>query len=226
VQAIDGEGLMQLAMEHDLIVHVKHRPGYFVVQGHALAAVWPGDRLDERLAEAIRDAFLIGAERNLTQDVEFAVDQLVEVAVRALSPGINDPFTAMTCIDRLGEARCRLAERVLPSPFRYDDDGQLRVIAHSFTFADVTGTAFNQIRQYGRGSAAVTIRLLEAIANVATHTSKEEDRAALLQQASMIRRGSQEAIPEEWDRQKIEARYWTVEKALGQGRAPSQYRCC
>jgi uncharacterized membrane protein len=100
------------------------------------------------------------------------------------------------------------------------------VIAHSFTFADVTGTAFNQIRQYGRGSAAVTIRLLEAIASVATHTSKEEDRAALLQQASMIRRGSQEAIPEEWDRQKIEARYWTVEKALGQERAPSQYRCC
>jgi uncharacterized membrane protein len=162
----------------------------------------------------------------LTQDVEFAVDQLVEVAVRALSPGMNDPYTAMACIDRLGEALCRLAERVLPSPLRYDDDGQLRAIAYSFTFADVTGAAFNQIRQYRRGSAAVTIHLLEALANVATHTSKEEDRAALLQQASMIRRGSQEAIPEDWDRQEVEARYWAVEKALEQRRAPSQQRCC
>jgi uncharacterized membrane protein len=226
LQAIDGETLMQLATEHDLIVHVNHRPGHFVVQTSALATVWPGDRLDEPLAEELCDAFLVGAERTLTQDVEFAVDQLVEVAVRALSPGMNDPFTAIACIDRLGEALCQLAKRVLPSPLRYDDNGQLRVIAYSFTFADVTGAAFNQIRQYGRGSTAVTIRLLEALANVATHTSKEEDRAALLQQASMIRRGSQEAIPEDWDRHEVEARYCAVEKALGLRREPSQQRCC
>jgi uncharacterized membrane protein len=220
MQAIDSEGLIQLATEHDLIVHINHRPGHFVVQGGALATVWPSDRLDEQLAEEIRDAFMVGNERTLTQDVEFAVDQLVEVAVRALSPGVNDPFTAMTCIDRLGEALCRFAERVPPSPLRYDDDGQLRVIAHSFTFADVTAAAFNQIRQYGHGSAAVMIRLLDTMAAVAAYTTRKEDRAALLQQASMIRRGSQEAIPEEWDRQEVEARYRTVVKALEQRRTP------
>jgi hypothetical protein len=181
---------MQLATEHDLILRVTPRPGYFVIQGSALAAAWPGERVDERLAEKIHDAFIVGAGRTLTQDVEFAVDQLVEVAVRALSPGVNDPFTAMTCVDRLGEALCQLAERTLPSPSRYDADGRLRVVVHPTTFTGVTDAAFNQIRQYGRGSAAVTIRLLEAIAGVAARASGEEDRAALLQQARMIKRGS------------------------------------
>jgi uncharacterized membrane protein len=190
LQAIDSEDLMRLATEHDLILRVTPRPGYFVIQGSALAAAWPGERVDERLAEKIHDAFIVGAERTLTQDVEFAVDQLVEVAVRALSPGVNDPFTAMTCVDRLGEALCQSAERTLPSPSRYDADGRLRVVVHPTTFTGVTDAAFNQIRQYGRGSAAVTIRLLEAIAGVAARASGEEDRAALLQQARMIKRGS------------------------------------
>jgi uncharacterized membrane protein len=216
LQAIDSKGLMQLATEHDLILRVRPRPGHLVIQGSTLVTASPGERVDEQLAERILDAFIVGAERTLTQDVEFAVDRLVEVAVRALSPGVNDPFPAMTCIDRLGEALCQLAERVLPSPSRYDADGRLRVVVHPVTFAGVTDAAFNQIRQYGRGSAAVTIRLLEAIAGVAAHAFREEDRAALLQQARMIKRGSEEAIPEERDRKDVEAWYRAVERVLEQ----------
>jgi uncharacterized membrane protein len=216
LQVVESEGLMQLATEHDLILYMKHRPEHFVVRGSALVSAWPGDRGDGRLAERIQDAFIVGAGRTLTQDVEFAVDQLVEVAVRALSPGINDPFTARTCIDRLGQALCLLAEGVLPSPSRYDDEGRLRVVAHLAIFASVTDAAFNQIRQYGRGSAPVAIRVLEAIASVAAHASREEDRAVLLQQARMIRRSGQEAMLEERDREKIEAQYRTIEQALEQ----------
>lgn len=216
LQAIDSEGLMQLATEHDLILHVTPRPGHFVIQGSVLVTAWPEGRVDEQFAEKILDAFILGAECTLTQDVEFAVDRLVEVAVRALSPGVNDPFTAMTCVDRLGEALCQLAERVLPSPSRYDADGRLRAVAHPVTFKGVTDAAFNQIRQYGRGSAAVTIRLLEVIAGIAARASREEDRAALLQQGRMVKRGGDEAIPEERDRQDVEAWYRAVERMLGQ----------
>jgi predicted metalloprotease with PDZ domain len=106
-----------------------------------------------------------------------------------------------------------LAERTLPSPSRYDADGRLRAVVHPTTFTGVTDAAFNQIRQYGRGSAAVTIRLLEAIAGVAARASREEDRAALLQQARMIKRGSEAAIPEERDRRDVEAWYRAVERA-------------
>ena len=112
---------MALAVEHDLVVRIGRRPGKFVIDGGELARVWPGDRLDDALAAAVRGAFYIGPQRNLTQDVEFAIDQLVEVAVRALSPGVNDPFTAIACVDRLGEALCALAGREVPSPYRYDD---------------------------------------------------------------------------------------------------------
>jgi uncharacterized membrane protein len=216
LQAIDSDGLMQLATAYNLMLHVTHCPGHFVVPGTPLVTVRSGDPVDQSLTDQIRDTFILGAERTLMQDVEFGVDQLVEVAVRALSPGINDPFTAMTCIDRLGEALCHLAERTLPSPSRFDDDGRLRVVAHPVTFAGMTDAAFDQIRQYGRRSTAVTIRLLEAIAGIAAHVSREEDRAALLHQARMIQRGSQAAIHEERDREDVEARYRAVEQALEQ----------
>jgi uncharacterized membrane protein len=176
VQAVDGDGLMQLACAHDLVLHIQHRPGHFVVQGAELMTVWSKGAVDEPLAEEAREAFILGTERTLTQDVEFGVDQLVEVAVRALSPGVNDPFTAMTCIDRLGEVLGRLAERLMPSHDRYDEHGALRVLAYPITFADIADAAFNQIRQYGRSSTAVAVRLLETLAVIAAHTLRTEDR--------------------------------------------------
>lgn len=214
LQAIDNDGLMQLATTHDLRFHVYYHPGHFVVRGAELVTVWPGDAMSETLAHQVQDAFIVGAERTLTQDVEFAVEQLVEVAVRAISPGINDPFTAMTCIDRLGEALCHLAERVLPSPERYDENGTLRVVAYPVSFAGLTDAAFNQIRHYGRTSAAVTIRLLETLAVVAAHTSREDDCAVLRHHACLIARGAQEALPELWDRQEVDARYRAVDQVL------------
>jgi uncharacterized membrane protein len=140
--------------------------------------------VDESLAAQIQDAFILRAERALTQDVEFAVDQLVEVAVRALSPGINDPFPAMGRIDRLGEALCQFAMRVIPSPERYDENGILRVITYPVIFAGVTDAAWTQIRQYGPTSASVTIRLLETIAVVAGHASRDDGRTALRRKMS------------------------------------------
>jgi uncharacterized membrane protein len=178
--------------------------------------------MNEQLTKQISAAFICGAERTLAQDVEFAVDQLVEVAVRALSPGTNDPFTAIRCIDRLGAALCQLTERVIPSPYRYDDTDRLRVITPPVTFAGVADAAFDQIRQYGRTSAAVTIRLLERIAAIATHTYREEDRAVLLRHAVMIEQGSREGLPEEQDRQDVQERFQAVVRALEQRRANGQ----
>ena len=102
LQAIDVDRLLRLARERDVVLAVGQRPGKFLFQGGDLARAWPGDRVDDELADAIRGAFYFGPRRTLAQDVEFAIDQLVEVAVRALS--VNDPFTAISCIDRLGAA--------------------------------------------------------------------------------------------------------------------------
>jgi uncharacterized membrane protein len=204
LQFIDGEALVALAAEEDLVIRLERRPGNYVVAGCPLALVLPGSRLTERLAEQVRSLFVLGHQRTANQDIEFAVNQLVEIAVRALSPGLNDPFTAITCVDHLGSALCRLATRDTPSPYRHDVHKQLRMIAPADTFPDITDAAFNQIRQYGRSSAAVTIRLLETIAVVAGFTHRPEDRAALLRHAEMIARGAREGLPEAEDRRAVE----------------------
>lgn len=206
VQAIDSDGLLQITREHDFLIHLQRRPGEFVVAGGALAIVRSAEPLDESPAEQIVHAFIVGSQRTPEQDAEFAIHQLVEVALRALSPGINDPFTAMTCIDRLGSALCSLANRAFPSPYRYDDEAKLRIVARPVTFAGITNAAFDQIRQYGRSSVAVTIRLLETLRTIALQACRPEQREAILRQADMIERARHD-FPEASDREDIEQRY-------------------
>ncbi|MDT8442133.1 MAG: DUF2254 domain-containing protein [Desulfuromonadales bacterium] len=216
LQYVDGDTLMALAMQEDVVIRLERRPGHYVVAAGPLALVWPGSRVTDQLVARVNTAFALGNQRTSGQDIEFAVNQLVEIAIRALSPGVNDPFTAMTCVDRLGSALCRLAQRDMSSPYRHDTQGQLRVIAPVITFPDITDVAFDQIRQYGRTSTAVTIRLLETIARVASSAYRPEDRAALLRHAEMIARGAREGLPEEEDRQKVEERFQSANQLLSE----------
>jgi uncharacterized membrane protein len=225
IQAVDPDAVLAIARDHDLVVQILHRPGQFVVTGQSLARTLPaspdGPRVSapgrpdpsapedrDEIPHRIAGAFIFGNRRTITQDAEFAVDQLVEIAVRALSPGINDPFTALNCIDRLGEALSRLADRKVPSPYRLDPDtGQLRVIAYPVGFAQMADAAFNQIRQYGRSSAAVTLRLLETVAVVADRCRRPADRAALRRHAAMIERDARELLADDQDRHDLLARF-------------------
>ena len=215
LQSIDNDLLMTIATENDLVLRLPCRPGDFIIEGDDLVQVKRCGRADDELIDKIHDAFIFGNERTHLQDIEFSVHQLVEVAVRALSPAFNDPITAMTCIDRLAAALCRLARRSMPAACRYDDHDQLRVIVvRPVRFGEVVDGAFNLIRQYGRSSAAVTIRLLEAIALIARRVQREADRVALFNQAVIIERGSHDALPEERDRQEVQERFKKAVLAL------------
>lgn len=215
LQGIDDEKLMQTATEHDLLLRLEFRPGKFVVQGANLVMVYPGKRVNQKLTKELRNAFIMGKERTEQQDIEFPIEQLVEIALRALSPGINDPFTAIRCIDRLSAGLSRLAQRDFPSPYRYDDENNLRVIiAQPLTFAGLTDAAFNQIRQYSTSAVGVTIRLLEAIATIARNTQNEKDLAALRRHAEMVQRNACEEVSEELDKQDIKKQYQAALKAL------------
>ncbi|AFY81047.1 DUF2254 domain-containing protein [Oscillatoria acuminata] len=216
IQTINDKQLMQIATENNLLLRIQQRPGRFVVKGSEIVRVFPEEKVNKKLAVQINEAFILGSQRTEQQDVEFPIDQLVEIAVRALSPGINDPFTAIRCIDQLSAALCHLAQREIPSPYRYDDHNQLRIIAEPISFADATDTAFNQIRQYGKSSVAVTMRLLEAIAAIAPFTHRIPDRTTLQRHADMIERGSQEGIAEELDYKNVKERYLAAVKAIGQ----------
>ncbi|HJS09285.1 MAG TPA: DUF2254 domain-containing protein [Pirellulales bacterium] len=214
LDAIRDDVLIKLAKENDLIIRLAHRPGHFAVEGTTMAWASPPQRVSKELTQRLNSAFVMSSQRTPFQDVEFAIDQLVEVAVRALSPGVNDPFTALNCIHRLGEALCRLARRSIPSPFRYDDEKHLRVIAYPADFSAVADAAFNQIRQHGAGSAAVLICLLETIGVVASLSQRPEDRAALARHADLVLRAARRTLTEEADLADVEERFTVDQKAL------------
>jgi uncharacterized membrane protein len=207
LRVIDTHGLFSLAKDKDLILKIEKNPGDFIVKNNTIVQVWPLRGDSEELIDDINTSFIIGKKRTSEQDIEFAIDQLVEIAVRALSPGINDPFTAIMCIDHLSVALSKVAGRVMPSELRYDKDNKLRVIAKPKTFDDLLNSAFNQIRQYGRPSVSVTIRLLESLIVITTNTKRDRDYDSIRHHAEMIKRGSDEALPEDSDRKDVDQRY-------------------
>ena len=216
IQALDSKALVEIAENYDLTMRIAHRPGDFVTKGGEIVSVVPGDSDVDDITDEVVDAFIIGDQRLRINDVEFMVDQLVEIAVRALSPGINDPFTAMACIDQLASGLSELVKRSIPAGYHYDSEDRLRVITDPLTFTGIIEAAFNQIRQNGYSNVAVTIRLLEAIKTIAPHTRTKEQKVTLSRQAEMLRRASQQEIPEKFDREDIEERYQAVMSALGQ----------
>jgi uncharacterized membrane protein len=221
LQFIDSDVLLPLAMEEDVVLRLERRPGHYVVADQPLVLVWPGDRATDKLISQIRSAFTVGNQRTPRQDIEFTLNQLVEIAVRALSTGVNDPFTAIACVDHLGSALSRLAQHEMQSPYRHDEQDQLRLITPAVSFPIFADAAFNQIRQNSRSSAAVTIRLLETIAVVAEFAHRAEDRAALQRHAEMINRGAREGLSESRDRQVVREHYLAVSQLLSEPEEPN-----
>jgi uncharacterized membrane protein len=204
VQGIDGARVMETAVARDWIVRVEATPGTFVHEGTTLLRV-TGGRAGDEGDDTLRGAFLIGAERTGSQDVAFFVEQLTELAVRALSPGVNDPGTARMCLDRIEQTLCRLAARDWPSPLRTDDAGVLRVIAEPVPFEQIAGETFAEIGRHGRHSVEVTCHVLRAIASVASCAVRAGDRRALAQLAAATVERAREAIAEDVDRRRVEA---------------------
>jgi uncharacterized membrane protein len=206
LQFISRRRLITVAASSNSVVRFLHRPGHFLVEGRPLAVVWPRDAAPV-VAKAFRRVHAIGPQRTLTQDILFAIDQLVEIAIRAISPAVNDPFSALTCIDWLGANLARLSSRSLPSGVYRDSLGRIRLIEPQIGYARVVNRAFDKIRQSGRGMPAIAIRQLETLAIIAEATTGDEERQVLRRQADMILHASEEAIAEEGDRADVRVRY-------------------
>ena len=210
IQVLNVRQLLEIASDNELQLRFVVRPGHFVVAGSVLCL--SSAELSPELQERIRDAVVFGGQQTPAQDLEFVINQLVEVAVRALSPGINDPFTAVNCVDHLSRGLSRLAERRICREHR-DRRGQVRVITEDISFADVLDTAFRQIRQYGRSSAAVLIRLLEALSAILMHVQQAQDCDAVLIHAERIWQAAA-CLPQEADRNDAQRRYTKVLKEV------------
>ena len=152
----------------------------------------------------------IGPYRTLTQDVSFGIDQLAEIAIRALSPAVNDTFTALTCIDWLGDSLCKIMRHWHPARVHRDRQGYIRIIAAQPGHERLVQRAFEKIRQAGQGMPAVMIRQLETLAKMMMDTSDASQRRLLLDQAEMIQRASECSVAEASDRADVRRRFEAV----------------
>ncbi len=212
LQYVSMSRLIDIAARGHAVIRLLHRPGHFVVEGEPLANVWPAAAAPG-VARALGGAHATGPHRTLTQDLSFAVDQLVEIAIRALSAAVNDTFTALACIDWLGDGLGKIAERWHPAEVHRDAAGHVRVITVTVSFRRLVERAHDKIRQASRGMPAVMIRQLDAIAKVMVRTNTAEQREVLLEQADMILRASEESVPEAADRADVRRRYDAVRSA-------------
>ncbi|MBW6498464.1 MAG: DUF2254 domain-containing protein [Bacteroidales bacterium] len=212
LQAIDSDGLIDLAAKYDLFLSLNYRPGNFLVNNEPLVEVFSNKPCTDELKEKISDTFMLGKVRTPVQDAEFAIHQLVEVAARALSPGVNDPFTAITCIDNLTSSLCYLTGVKFPSIWRYDEEGRLRMKVRPVNFAGMMDAAFNQIRQYGKGSPAVIIRLMEALGTINRFATLPGHAEAVERHAKMVLNDAEESITEENDLNDLRERFRKIKR--------------
>ncbi|MFN8471494.1 MAG: DUF2254 domain-containing protein [Anaerolineae bacterium] len=222
IQYIDPEIMLILAREKDLVIHLLHRPGHFVWPGAVVALVWPAGRVDEQLATQIRRAFEIGNVRTPTQDIEYAVNQLTEMAVRAMSPAINDPFTAMTCLDHMGDGLAKFIRQGEKGSHYYDRDGKLRLILEPVTFERLLSAAFDMLRHASCDNATVLLHMVEVVDVISQEAKSPEARQQLIRQISLIQTESQTGELIEQDRQRIQRRCEALLVSLnGAAQAPT-----
>ena len=160
IQSLDLDGLLSTACDHDLIVQTECRVGDFVPHGGSLLVAYPYGRVTDGVAGDLGNVFSIGQERAPQYDIEFSLRRIVEIAQRALSPGINDPTTALYCLDRLGEVLGLLAGRRMLSGRVADRNMKLRVVFEPISFADLACSAFAAIGRYGIRDDDLVARLL------------------------------------------------------------------
>ena len=220
LQFVAYDTLVGIAARADAVIELLYRPGHFVVEGLPLATVWPGDAAAD-VARRLARSHATGPHRTLTQDLTFAIDQLVEIAIRALSPAVNDTFTAMSCIDWLGDGLCKVTSRWDPVVAHRDEAGNIRVIAAEVSYTRFVERSFDKIRQAGRGMPAVMIRQLDALGKIMRYTTAEQQRVSLLEQAEMIMQSSDEAVPVAQDRADVRRRYDAVVAVARMQGAPS-----
>jgi uncharacterized membrane protein len=206
LQYIDSEVLLEIVATNDSLFILEHRPGSFLVKGGEIGVLYSNKDWDEESINELLNQFVFGKTKTSQQDLEFSIHQMVEIASRALSPGVNDPYTAITCIDNLTATMCYLAQAKFPSKYRVDKGDNLRIIADVLDFEGVLDAAFNQIRQFSRGSTAVVIRLVEALITILNFTKRENHRKAVIYHAEMVLRLGKETIKEKNDLNDLEKR--------------------
>lgn len=214
IQRVDNAMLLRLAREYKTVVRMERGIGEYVVQKTTLASLALNHPPKTEVSAALQAAYRISRHRTLEQDCAFGVRQIVDIALRALSPSINDTTTAVMCVDYLTAILARLATRSIPSLHRYEE-GELRVIAIGQTFASLVAEAFGQIRGSAGGNVAIMLRMLGSLQTIAGLTTSPSRRRVLREQVQGIAELAERSLESPQDRDRCEGRLARVRETLG-----------
>ena len=213
IQSVDNAALLGLARDRKTIVRMERGIGEFVVQNTALASLALEDPPDQETIAALQATFSISTHRTVEQDAAFGIRQIVDVALKALSPGINDTTTAVMCVDYLTAILARIAPRQIPSSLRYEE-GELRVIAKGPSFESLLADSFDEIRVSAKGNVAIMLPMLGALQTIASLTARPGRRRALRDQVQRIAEMAEGTLESAHDRAWIETRLARVRETL------------
>jgi uncharacterized membrane protein len=197
IRYVDVDRLVHLARTYRIRVRVERRVGHFVPAGVPLLRVSHAERVTADRSARRLATFDIGPTRTMQQDVEFGVIQIVDIALRAISPAVNDPSTAISCIDQLSRILIRWVGRAPPPSHFFGPPHVLRVVMPSINLDGLLDTAFEQIRHYAAADVAVSLRLLRAFNDIASAARSEQIRRVLLDRAHRVVTGCAAHLPED-----------------------------
>ncbi len=218
IQYVDTDQLTEWARENGFIVKMERGIGQFVGKRSALVSLTDDARnFEEKITDEteteINNLFSINRYRTIEQDIGFGIRQIVDIALKALSPGINDTTTAVTCIDFLGVIVGEIAGKQLPEPVRIKD-GKIRVLVKADDFRQYVETAFDQIRINGKANQAIFERLIEALNFVGGNAINEERRQVVREQIELIKEFAEQSLQTKYEKQKVQEAIAEAEKVL------------
>jgi uncharacterized membrane protein len=209
IRFVDTRRLVAVAKQYHVSVRVLRRVGHFVPAGIPLMMVSKGNRHPPQGTSELLAAFDFGPTRTLQQDVEFGVLQIVDIALKAISPAVNDPSTAISCVDQLSRILIRFASRQPPDDLLYDPPGTVRASISWIHFERLLDAAFEQIRMYSKTDVAVSLRLMRALCDIGSSTPDPEFHRIILERGTRIMTGCAEKLGED-ELRELRARHSTL----------------
>ena len=192
IQRLSIDRLRGIAAEHDLLLEVRMKPGAFVIPSDTLVEIWATDSLEEGVEAKIQECYAVGEERTAHQNVLFIVDQLNEIVARALSPGVNDPNTAITCLNWNKAGVARFLEVSRESATRRTTNDHVRL--HRLGFNEFAETVFQRIEPYICRDRNVAMHALKILEDLAEKAGESEEQDCLFRIATSLRAAASECL--------------------------------
>jgi len=218
IQYFDLDSIIQIAQKHDIVIKIRHKPGAYIVKNQIVFEIFQQEKEKEQTSDleelSLNTTYQLDKKKTFFQDVEFGIHQIVEIASKALSPSVNNPYTATNCIDNLTSILCKLTNVKIPDAAIKDEDEILRVITMKDSFEGYLNAAFNLIRQYGKSSPFIIIKLMEALIIISEADRSNAHTKILKNYAKLVMETGDKSFLLQADIDDLEQRYTTFKTGI------------